>query len=110
MQTAKASRKQSSLSGTETAQGCIPKRLFGRPDEALGGGNQAFDLVIKVKKIFFLYHRPSVGLGQRLTSHMRDQRHRARSQGSALLDASKLAGGAPAASVPFWMEGGGVEP
>ena len=24
--------------------------------------------------------------------------------------ASKLAGGAPAASVPFWMEGGGVEP
>ena len=22
------------------AQGCIPKRLLGRPDEALGGGNQ----------------------------------------------------------------------
>ena len=40
MQTAKASRKQSSLSGKESAQGCIPKRLLGRPDEALGGGNQ----------------------------------------------------------------------
>ena len=37
MQTAKASRKQSSLSGNESAQGCIPKRLPGRPDEALGG-------------------------------------------------------------------------
>ena len=31
-QTAKASRKQSSLSGKESAQGCIPKRLLGRPD------------------------------------------------------------------------------
>ena len=40
MQTAKASRKQSSLSGKESAQGCIPKRLPGRPDDALGGGNQ----------------------------------------------------------------------
>ena len=40
MQTAKASRKQSSLSGKESAQGCIPKRLPGRPDEALGGGKQ----------------------------------------------------------------------
>ena len=40
MQTAKASRKQSSLSGKESAQGCLPKRLLGRPDEALGGGNQ----------------------------------------------------------------------
>ena len=29
MQTAKASRKQSSLSGKESAQGCIPKRLLG---------------------------------------------------------------------------------
>ena len=29
---AKASRKQSSLSGKESAQGCIPKRLLGRPD------------------------------------------------------------------------------
>ena len=38
MQTAKASRKQSSLSGKESARGCIPKRLLGRPDEALGGG------------------------------------------------------------------------
>ena len=28
------------LSGKESAQGCIPKRLLGRPDEALGGGNQ----------------------------------------------------------------------
>ena len=28
------------LSGKESAQGCIPKRLPGRPDEALGGGNQ----------------------------------------------------------------------
>ena len=28
----KASRKQSSLSGKESAQGCIPKRLLGRPD------------------------------------------------------------------------------
>ena len=37
MQTAKASRKQSSLSGKESAQGCTPKRLLGRPDEALGG-------------------------------------------------------------------------
>ena len=36
----KASRKQSSLSGKESAQGCLPKRLLGRPDEALGGGNQ----------------------------------------------------------------------
>ena len=26
--------------GEESAQGCIPKRLLGRPDEALGGGNQ----------------------------------------------------------------------
>ena len=40
VQTAKASRKQSSLSGKESAQGCIPKRLPGRPDEALGGGKQ----------------------------------------------------------------------
>ena len=32
VQTAKASRKQSSLSGKESAQGCIPKRLLGRPD------------------------------------------------------------------------------
>ena len=40
VQTTKASRKQSSLSGKESAQGCIPKRLLGRPDEALGGGNQ----------------------------------------------------------------------
>ena len=40
VQTAKASRKQSSLSGKESAQGCIPKRLLGRPDEALGEGNQ----------------------------------------------------------------------
>ena len=39
MQTAKASRKQSSLSGKESAQGCLPKRFLGRPDEALGGGN-----------------------------------------------------------------------
>ena len=39
-QICKASRKQSSLSGKESAQGCIPKRLLGRPDEALGGGNQ----------------------------------------------------------------------
>ena len=30
--TAKASRKQSSWSGKESAQGCIPKRLLGRPD------------------------------------------------------------------------------
>ena len=30
--TAKASRKQSSLSGKESAQGCLPKRLLGRPD------------------------------------------------------------------------------
>ena len=29
---AKASRKQSSLSGKESAQGCIPQRLLGRPD------------------------------------------------------------------------------
>ena len=35
MQTAKASRKQSSLSGKESAQGCIPKRLLGRPDYSL---------------------------------------------------------------------------
>ena len=28
------------MSGKESAQGCIPKRLLGRPDEALGGGNQ----------------------------------------------------------------------
>ena len=27
-----AARKQSSLSGKESAQGCIPKRLLGRPD------------------------------------------------------------------------------
>ena len=27
------------MSGKESAQGCIPKRLPGRPDEALGGGN-----------------------------------------------------------------------
>ena len=26
--------------GKESAQGCIPQRLLGRPDEALGGGNQ----------------------------------------------------------------------
>ena len=26
------------LSGKESAQGCIPKRVLGRPDEALGGG------------------------------------------------------------------------
>ena len=32
VQTAKASRKQSSLSGKESAQGCLPKRLLGRPD------------------------------------------------------------------------------
>ena len=32
MQTAKASRKQSSLSGKESAQCCIPQRLLGRPD------------------------------------------------------------------------------
>ena len=32
VQTAKASRKQSSLSGKESAQGCIPQRLLGRPD------------------------------------------------------------------------------
>ena len=30
--TAKASRKQSSLSGKERAQGCIPQQLIGRPD------------------------------------------------------------------------------
>ena len=29
---AKASRKQSSLSGKERAQGCIPQQLLGRPD------------------------------------------------------------------------------
>ena len=29
-------RKQSSLSGKESAQGCTPKRLLGRPDDALG--------------------------------------------------------------------------
>ena len=40
MQTAKASRKQSSLSGKESAQGCIPKGVLDRPDEALRGGNQ----------------------------------------------------------------------
>ena len=33
VQTAKASRKQSSLSGKESAQGCIPKWLLGRPDD-----------------------------------------------------------------------------
>ena len=27
----KASRKQSSLSGKESAQGCVPQRLLGRP-------------------------------------------------------------------------------
>ena len=27
--------------GKESAQGCLPKRLLGRPDEALGGGNQS---------------------------------------------------------------------
>ena len=32
VQTAKASRKQSSLSGKESAQGCVPQRLLGRPD------------------------------------------------------------------------------
>ena len=32
VQTAIASRKQSSLSGKESAQGCLPKRLLGRPD------------------------------------------------------------------------------
>ena len=37
VQTAKASRKQSSLSGKERAQGCIPKRLLGRPDWASQG-------------------------------------------------------------------------
>ena len=37
-ETTKASRKQSSLSGKESAQGCIPQGLLGRPDEALGGG------------------------------------------------------------------------
>ena len=41
VQTANASRKQSSLSGKESAQGCIPQRLLGRPDEALGGGSRA---------------------------------------------------------------------
>ena len=40
VQTAKASRKQSSLSGKESAQGCLPKRLLDRPDEALGGGDE----------------------------------------------------------------------
>ena len=30
VQTAKASRKQSSLSGKESAQGCLPKRLLGK--------------------------------------------------------------------------------
>ena len=35
VQTAKASRKQSSLSGKESAQGCIPKLLFSPPDSAL---------------------------------------------------------------------------
>ena len=40
MQTAKASRKQSSLSGKENAQGCVPQLLLGRPDKALGGGTQ----------------------------------------------------------------------
>ena len=43
LQAHKASRKQSSWSGKESAQGCIPKRLLGRPDEALGGGNQDVD-------------------------------------------------------------------
>ena len=33
-------RRWSPLSGQESAQGCLPKRLLGRPDEALGGGNQ----------------------------------------------------------------------
>ena len=32
VQTAKASRKQSSLSGKESAQGCVPQQLLGRPD------------------------------------------------------------------------------
>ena len=32
VQTANVSRKQSSLSGKESAQGCLPKRLLGRPD------------------------------------------------------------------------------
>ena len=41
MQTAKASRKQSSLSGKESAQGCIHKRLLGRPDEALGSRHRS---------------------------------------------------------------------
>ena len=36
VQTAKASRKQSSLSGKESAQGCIPKRLPGRRRSADG--------------------------------------------------------------------------
>ena len=40
MQTTKASCNQSSLSDKESAQGCIPKRVLGRPDEALRGGNQ----------------------------------------------------------------------
>ena len=31
VQTAKASRKQSSLSGKESAQGCVPQPLLGRP-------------------------------------------------------------------------------
>ena len=47
VQTAKASRKQSSLSGKESAQGCIPKRLLGRLDEALGGGNQGDKVVYR---------------------------------------------------------------
>ena len=33
-------RQKVALSGKESAQGCLPKRLIGRPDEALGGGNQ----------------------------------------------------------------------
>ena len=32
VQTAKAFRQQSSWSGKESAQGCLPKRLLGRPD------------------------------------------------------------------------------
>ena len=53
MQTAKASRKQSSLSGKESAQGCLPKRLLGAqtkrwaegirvPGPLAGGGDFIF--------------------------------------------------------------------
>ena len=40
VQTATASRKQSSLSGKESAQGCTPKRLLGRPAERRESGSQ----------------------------------------------------------------------